>query len=231
MRAQPARAWPVAVRGAGGLGVGLAVAAPSTALALAVGGLGLLLVQAALERQRATAAFEAELLAAIDRVVVSLASGSSLVRAIEEAADRGTLVGAELAALARRHEQGQPLQEALDEWAGSRPGSGAGLLAGALALASTTGGSRRQALDGVAATLRDRQALGREVRALGAQARASAAVLVATPLAFSVAVSLLDGRIGSFLLGSPLGWACVTGGLALDLAGGWWMHRLIRSVS
>jgi tight adherence protein B len=82
----------------------------------------------------------------------------------------------------------------------------------------------------VADTVRARAAVEREVRALASSARASSGVLVATPLAFAVAVAILDGRVRAFL-GTPAGLACLLGGAVLDLLGGWWMRRQIAAVA
>jgi tight adherence protein B len=119
----------------------------------------------------------------------------------------------------------------LDEWAARRPDTGVGLLADALALAGATGGSQVGALRSVGDTLREREALHREVGAMAAQAQLSASVLVVAPVAFAIVVSLLDRRIAAFLLASPLGWACLAVGAALDGAGAWWMRRLVGAVT
>lgn len=119
----------------------------------------------------------------------------------------------------------------MDRWAVERPGTGVGLVADALALAGHSGGSQADALLGVAGTLRERQALGREVRALGSQARASAAVLVVTPIGFAAVVALVDPRIRHVLLATPLGWACLATGLLLDAMGAAWMRRLLAAAS
>lgn len=225
-----ARAWPICWRAALLVGGWLALRAPQAALGL----VGVVAVAAPLYQRaavrRAAAAFHPALLVAIDRLIAAVGSGASLPTAIHEAGSLSSPVGRDLALVSRRHRQGQGLQVALDRWAAERPGTGARLVADALALAGSTGGSQRRALEGVRATLRDRQALGREVRALGSQARASTAVLVATPIAFSGAVALADSRVAAFLTHSPYGWACTVAGLALDVTGALWMRRLTRSV-
>ena len=80
------------------------------------------------------------------------------------------------------------------------------------------------------ATLRERDALAREVRALASQARTSAVVLVAAPLMFALVVGVVDDQVGRFLV-SPAGLVCVVVGLGLDAAGAVWMDRLTRDVA
>ena len=82
-------------------------------------------------------------------------------------------------------------------------------------------------LDGVAASLRERVALEREVSALSSQSRASAVVLVVAPVVFAAAAAVVDDRILNVLVGRPIGWACMGLGLGLDALGAFWMARLI----
>ncbi len=104
------------------------------------------------------------------------------------------------------------------------------MVAAALVLAADAGGAVAVVLDGVGETVRDRIAVEREVGALSSQARASAALLVVAPVVFSVLAATADRRVASVLVASPVGWACVAGGLLLDALGAWWMARLIGRV-
>lgn len=179
---------------------------------------------------REVAGFDPALLVAIDRMVAAMASGSSLPTAIHEVGALTSVVGRDLSLVSRRHRQGQALQVALDRWATDRPSTAAPLVADALALAGATGGSQRQALEGVRATVQERQTLRREVKAMGSQARASMAVLVTTPIAFSAFVAFADDRVATFLVHTPLGWACTVGGFGLNVVGALWMRRITRGV-
>lgn len=222
----PERLWPLARLLGGVLVIGSVWQWPALGLVgLLAGAVGVAVRRGS--RADTDAAVRAALPAAIDALVASLASGASLGSSLEVAGRRPDPAGRELARVVAAQRVGAPLLEALDAAAERRPGSGLPLLADALALAGTTGGSQVAALTGVAATLREREALGREVRALGAQAQLSAGVLVAVPVGFAAVVALLDRRIAGFLLTTAGGWACASVGLALDLAGAWWMRRLI----
>jgi tight adherence protein C len=67
----------------------------------------------------------------------------------------------------------------------------------------------------------------REVRALSAQARASAVVIGIAPVAFLLVVAVADPTAIGFLVGSPAGLMCLGSGLGLDALGALWMRRIV----
>lgn len=138
---------------------------------------------------------------------------------------------AELANAAGSAGRGVPFVAAVEAWAVSSCAPGAALVAAAIVLAAETGGDVPIALDRAALTLRERVALDREVGALASQARSSAVVLAAAPVAFAVVAALIDPRTAGFLLRSPIGIGCLAAGLGLNVAGWRWMARITRSVS
>jgi tight adherence protein B len=151
-----------------------------------------------------------------------------LRQAVEEAAaGAGPALADDLDAVVAGARAGVPLVAALDEWAVRAPRPAVRLAVAALALATEAGGAPARAIDGVAASLRAELAVTAEVRALSSQARYSAVVIGAAPAAFGTIAALVDGRTAGFLLGTPAGLLCLASGLALDAAGGWWMHRIV----
>lgn len=221
----PGRAWPVtgAVLLLGVVALG--VTRPLIALALGAVVLGVVAVSGHRSRRTEAAAVPEDLERLVDALAAELAAGRSLAQAIDRVPQGIGAVGADLRTARARH-RGAPTQTLLDTWAEDRPESGPDLVADALALAGSSGGSQVRALQGVAATLREHRALDREVAALGSQAQASATVLVVTPVLFAVLVGVMDRDIGHFMVATAPGWACLTSGLALDLAGAWWMRHL-----
>jgi tight adherence protein B len=169
---------------------------------------------------------------ALERLATSLRSGASLPVAMAEAAAvTEPPLGPELAALAESTRRGQPMVAGLDEWSARHDDAGTRLAATALALATVVGSAPARAVDGVAATLRERLDLDAERRALGAQARASALVLTLAPVAFAAVLIAGDASAASFLLTTPGGWTCIVLGVSLDAAGAWWMARLTRGAT
>jgi tight adherence protein B len=184
-------------------------------------------------RQRAAALTQRrrsqQLPEALERMAAALRTGSSLPQALAEAA-RGTPLplGPELDALAGQAACGQPVLAVLDGWTERHPDRGTRLAAVALALATGVGAAPARAVDGVAATLRERLELAGERHALATQARASAIVLSTAPVAFAGLLTLSDPTASRFLLGTPSGWLCIALGVSLDAAGAVWMARLTQ---
>jgi tight adherence protein B len=205
------------------------VAGPRPAAALAVAGC----VRPISVRLRRPAARRrlraAQLPPALERLATSLRSGASLPLALAEAATAtDPPLGPELAAVAEATRRGRPMVAGLDEWSAHHGDAGTRLAATALALAAVVGSAPARAVDGVAASLRDRLDLDAERRALGAQARASALVLALAPVAFAAVLIAGDASAARFLLATPGGWACMIAGAGLDALGAWWMARLTR---
>ena len=224
-------AVPPAAVVAGGAGTALAVLAlgPGT-LAFAAIGLGVTpLLVARHQRARRLVKRRGQLPQALEHLAAALRSGSSLPVALGEAG-RATSdpLGPELTALALGASRGQPMAAVLDGWTRRHDDPGTRLAATAMVLATVVGVTPARAVDGVAATLRERLELSAERRALSSQARTSAVVLSAAPLLFALLLGISDGAAGRFLLHSRAGWACLAGGVGLDALGAWWMAFLTR---
>ena len=120
------------------------------------------------------------------------------------------------------------LRAGLARWADRADTSPAvALAANALDLGASAGGEVARAVDRVAATLRDRREAQAEVRALATQARASAVVLALAPLGFCALLAAVEPAVPRILLTTPIGWACLVGGLGLEAAGAAWMSRIV----
>lgn len=192
--------------------------------ALVAGPVGLLLATRRETRRR-----RAQLPEALDAVAAGLRSGLALPAAIAGAASVGAPLGDELGAMARDVDAGRPLAEAIERWQAASPDDPlTGLAAAALTVATEVGGPGARAVDGAAASLRERLGSEAETAALATQGRASAAVLTLAPLGFAFLLTSLDPAAGRFLLGTPVGWLCIAVGLGLDGLGAWWMARLVR---
>jgi tight adherence protein B len=169
----------------------------------------------------------------LEDVARGVRAGSSLRQACADAAIvAGPSAGAAgLAGAVAEADRGTPLAAAFGRWAVVGGTADERLAAGVLALAATAGGPQARAVDGVAATLRERRAVAAEIRAQSAQARLSAIVIGALPLLFLLWAVATDRRTAAFLVAGPTGWACLGAGVGLEAAGALWMRRLLRGAA
>lgn len=136
----------------------------------------------------------------------------------------------ELGEVAATQRLGGAVPEALDHLA-RRPGAGdLRLVAAAWQVSHRSGAGLADALAGVAEALRDRQSLRRLVRSELASARATARLMVALPVLTLLMGSGIGGDPVGFLLAGPPGWACLAAGLALALAGLWWIEAIAGGI-
>jgi tight adherence protein B len=232
-RGVPTRSRPVpaALALAGcGLATAWVVAGPSAVLALAAAAAAVPVTAGLRSRAAERSRRDHQMPGALERLATALRSGASLPQALREVGEAlDPPLGSEMATLARAAERGRPLRDVLDEWSATHDDPGTRLAATALVLATVVGSTPARAIDGVAATVRERLDLAAERRALAVQARTSALVLSVAPVGFAALLVVGDTAAAGFLLGTPAGWACLALGLALDVAGAWWMTRLSRS--
>ena len=181
-------------------------------------------------RHRRDRRLETQLPGFLEAIARGLRTGLQLGPAVVEAASSTPPpLGHEVAPLAADLRRGLRSADVFDRWASRRSGSGAGLAAAAMAFAATAGGARARAIDGVAATLRERAALELEVRSLTSQARVSAMMIAALPVGFMLLSAGVGDQAASFLFTSRLGLAILAVGLGLDAVGALWMRRIVNS--
>ena len=203
-------------------------------------------------RHRRHRKLEAQLPGFLEAIARGLRTGLQLGPAVVEAASSAPPpLHHEVASLADDLQQGLRSADAFDRWARSCSGSGAGLAsessiprsswarscsgsgaglaAAAMAFAATAGGARARAIDGVAATLRDRAALELEVRSLTSQARMSATMIGALPVGFMLLSAGIGDHVTRFLFTTRLGLVILAVGLSLDVIGALWMRRIVNS--
>ena len=166
----------------------------------------------------------------LDRVAGGLRAGAAPLMALAEAAagtDFPSVLAADLGRLVERAAE-VGLESALAAWAVERPRPEVAAVAAALQVTAGAGGPGAAALEGLAASVRDRHDAAAEVAALSAQARLSAVVVGTAPLA-SLALSLLaDRRVAPTLVMTASGRTCLLTGLALEALAAAWMRRIVR---
>jgi len=85
-----------------------------------------------------------------------------------------------------------------------------------------------ETLRNTAATLRDRQALSRHVRALSAEGRLSAYILIALPVGLFFYMLLVNRAYVELLWTTPIGMGMSAGGLISLAVGVFWMNKVVK---
>ncbi len=166
---------------------------------------------------------------AIGALTAAVRSGMSVPQAMAYAMrEVGSPVRDDLTRVVGDIEVGVPLGEAIDAWAERSASRDVQLVAGALDLHRRSGGDLPAVLDQVAATIRERVAVGREVRALSAQARLSGWILGVLPIGFFAFLWLTSRRDIEGALGTPAGLTSVLLGLGLEVGAFFWIRALLE---
>ena len=95
-------------------------------------------------------------------------------------------------------------------------------------VAAETGAGLATVVDGLAENLTEQEEQRTEALARTAGPRTTAFVLGGLPVVGVLMSAGLGGSPLSFLFTTPLGLACLVGGVALDVLGVWWTVRMLR---
>ena len=179
-------------------------------------------------RRRRLAADQAAVLEVCDLLAAELAAGRPPGAALGAAAERWP----PLVAAVEAARLGADVPDALRRLAEEHRGA-ADLrwVAGAWQVAQRSGHGLAAALERTADGLRARRRTRRLVDSELASARATARLVACLPLAVLLMGSGAGSDPWSFLLGTPVGWACLVCGLALIALGLWWIERLADRAS
>ena len=91
-----------------------------------------------------------------------------------------------------------------------------------------TGGNLGESLDGIATPVRDRYRFFGKLRALTAEARASAWVVSLTPLGIAAFLAVSQPAYMGPLITDPLGRSILSAGVVAWLSGALWFQRLTK---
>jgi tight adherence protein B len=182
-----------------------------------------------LARGRAQRRFVVALPAALEHVAAALRGGTSVPEAVGAIADGGGPLAGDFERLRTRATLGGSVGDALAAWSDDRDLGSVRATAGALAIAATVGGPAAGAIDGLAASLRERLGAIAEARSLSAQARLSAIVVGFAPAGYFAFSALVDPSSVGALFATAAGRVCFGLGLVLEALAVVWMRRIVRT--
>ena len=230
----------IALRPGEYLVLGASAAAIGFLAGLLVGGLAAALVFAAfaalvfwlllgIRTTKRRAALERQLPNLLQQLTSSLRAGYGIMQTLDSVGrEVDAPMGDELRRVVNEVQLGRPLSESLDAMASRVGGDDFGWVVQAIEINAEVGGDLVEVLDAVAATVRARASLRRQIKTLSAQGRLSARMLLAMPFAMAVLLSLVHPGYLAPLVETSFGPVLLGIGAVLMTVGSLWMRRIVR---
>ena len=173
--------------------------------------------------------FETQIPDALDMMGRAMRAGHAFPTAVQMVGDEmADPIGHEFRLLFDETNYGLPQQEALLRLAERVPVADLGYFVVAVTIQRESGGNLAELLDNIAGIVRARLKLLGQVRALSAEGRLSAWILIALPFATATLINFVSPQFMSVLWTDPTGVQLVGGALFMMALGAVWMRRIIR---
>jgi tight adherence protein B len=180
-------------------------------------------------RHHRTVVLEQQLAEVVEVISLAVRSGLSISQGVEFAAGEASPpMQPLLDAVLLQQSLGVPLERALRGLADELGTDDARLFVLILSIHLRSGGNLAGALQEVAATIRHRAGVRRELRGLTAQGRISGTVLGALPIGFSIVLAVASRHDLAPVYRSPLGIVMVSVGLGLEGLAYLWIRHLLK---
>jgi tight adherence protein B len=177
---------------------------------------------------RRQAAFADQLDDSVQLMASSLRAGHSLLRAMDSVAvEADAPTSEEFARIVNETRVGRDLGDALDELADRMGSDDFSWIAQAIAIHREVGGNLAEVLDAVGTTIRERNAIRRQVKALSAEGKLSAIVLMALPFGIAAFISITNPAYLARFTQSAVGWGMLAAAVLLLVGGGLWLKKMV----
>jgi tight adherence protein B len=178
---------------------------------------------------RRASKFEGQLPDVLTLVASSLSTGFSLLQALDAVArDADEPSAKEFSRALAETRIGADLKDSLDHLADRMDSKNMRWTGMAIDIQRQVGGNLAETLRNTAATLRDRQALARHVKALSAEGRLSAYILLALPVGLFVYMLGVNRKYVELLWTTPIGIGMSVAGLISLAVGMFWMNKVVK---
>jgi tight adherence protein B len=208
------------------------IGAISRSLLLTIGAIAVCLIAPWLvltsaERKRMRA-IQAQLPDVLTVLASSLRAGHSFLQALDMVAKEvGEPASTEFARVVTEIRLGREVDDALEAMSGRIGSDDFRWAVMAIAIQRRVGGNLAEVLETVAETIRQREALRRQIHALSGEGRLSAIILTVLPLLIAAYIMVVNPDYLRTLVESSLGIALLVGAGILMIVGYLWMRRII----
>ena len=180
-------------------------------------------------RGRRRKAFNSGLPDTLQLMSGSLAAGLSLAQSVDTIVREGSEpISSEFRRVLVETRLGVSLEDALEGVAERFDSKDFEWVVMAIKIQRQVGGNLAELLDTVAATMREREYVRRQVAALAAEGKLSAWVLGCLPPLFMIYLLLTNYDYVIVMFQKPLGWAMLAGAATILSVGVFWMSRLVK---
>ena len=181
------------------------------------------------KRKRRRKAFNSSLPDTLQLMSGSLSAGLSLAQSVDTVVREGTEpISSEYKRVLIETRLGVSLEDALEGVAERYESKDFHWVVMAINIQRQVGGNLAELLDTVAATMREREYMRRQVAALAAEGKLSAWVLGGLPPAFVLYLLVAKRDYVMPMFTEPMGWLMLGGAACLLSLGVFWMSRLIK---
>jgi tight adherence protein B len=158
----------------------------------------------------------------------SLRAGHSLLRAVDSVSQEADApTSEEFARIVNETRVGRDLGDALDEVAERMGSDDFTWVAQAIAIHREVGGNLAEVLDVVGHTIRERNAIRRQVKALSAEGKLSALVLMALPFGIIGFISMTNPGYLAKFTESAMGYGMLGVAAIMMIFGGLWLKKTV----
>jgi tight adherence protein B len=177
---------------------------------------------------RRQAAFADQLDDSLQLMASSLRAGHSLLRAVDAVSqDAVSPTAEEFARIVNETRVGRDLGDSLDEVAERMASEDFLWVAQAIAIHREVGGNLAEVLDAVGHTIRERNGIRRQVKALSAEGKLSAIVLGSLPFAIMAFISMTNPSYLAKFTQSFMGYGMLGAAVVLMLFGMFWLKKTV----
>lgn len=179
------------------------------------------------EKRRAS--FDSQLIDTIQMLIGGLRVGHSIMRSIEAAAREAQApTSDELSRIVNEVRVGKDPRQALEDCADRMESDDFRWIGQAIQINREVGGDLAEVLDQVAGTIRERSEIKAHVKALSAEGKMSAYILMALPVGVALLLTIMNPHYMSVFVQHPLGIAMLVTSAVLFVIGGFWMSRTVK---
>jgi tight adherence protein B len=208
--------------------IGLVVAGPLLAILLVIAApfVGHLMLGFLAGKRRGK--FDEQLGDTLQLLSGSLRAGHSILRAIDAAANESQApTSEEMRRIVSETSLGRDLLVSLNDTADRMKNEDFVWISQAIQINREVGGNLAEVLDQVNETIRERSEIKGHIKALAAEGKFSAYILMALPVGIVVMLAMVNPGYMNKMFTNPLGWIMIVASIILMTIGGLWMRKII----